>query len=80
MQTNIWKPYAQFVAFDYAHMAHEADACRDSLQARLKERKARGPSGLGGVRVWEWENRTLYAMYLEQRSLAKELHSRAARL
>lgn len=77
MKKNIWSPFGQFASFDYAKMARQAASQRDILQNRLKERKACGPDPAQGVRTWEWENRMIYSMYLEQRSLAKELNRRA---
>lgn len=79
MQTNIWPSSNHFAAFDYAHLADQADSCRDSLQARLKERRTHGPGNPQNLQAWEWENRVLYSMYLEQRGLAREFRRRAER-
>lgn len=79
METNIWRPYGQFDAFDYGKMADQADSRRDFLQSRLRERRAQGPEDPGMGKTWEWENRVLYSMYLEERALARELRRRAAR-
>lgn len=79
MQTTIWPSSNHFAAFDYARLADQADSCRDSLHARLQERKALGPGSPHNPQAWEWENRVLYSMYLEQRGLAREFRRRAER-
>lgn len=63
--------------FDYEKMAQEAERERDVLHEVLERRRARVPADSKEELLWRRETGMLYAMYLEQRCMARELTRRA---